>query len=119
MPVSDVPFQSAAQQSGALAAGEISSRELVEIYLERIAVHNTALNAVVTLDPERARREAGEADAARAAGQDLGPLHGLPITVKDSYETAGMRTSAGAWISRTTCPIRTPKRSSGCARPVR
>ncbi|MEU1481229.1 amidase [Streptomyces sp. NPDC005760] len=97
--MSDVPFRSAVQQSRALAAGEISSRELVEIYLERIAVHNTALNAVVTLDPERARREAAEADAERAAGQaagrDLGPLHGLPITVKDSYETAGMRTVCG------------------------
>jgi amidase len=93
--VSDVPFQSAVEQSRALAAGEISSRELVELYLERIATHNPALNAVVTLDPERARREAGEADAARAAGQDLGPLHGVPITVKDSFETAGMRTVCG------------------------
>ncbi|WP_369230614.1 amidase [Streptomyces sp. R21] len=93
--MSDVPFQSAVEQSRALAAGEISSRELVELYLERIATHNTALNAVVTLDRERARREAREADAARAAGRDLGPLHGLPITVKDSFETAGMRTVCG------------------------
>ncbi|WP_218029904.1 amidase [Streptomyces rishiriensis] len=93
--MSDVPFQPAVEQSRALAAGEISSRELVELYLERIATHNTALNAVVTLDPERARREAGEADAARAAGRDLGPLHGVPITVKDSFETAGMRTVCG------------------------
>ncbi|WP_406469191.1 amidase family protein [Streptomyces sp. NBC_01594] len=73
----------------------MSSRELVELYLERIATHNPVLNAVVTLDPERARREAAEADAARAAGQDLGPLHGVPITVKDSFETAGMRTVGG------------------------
>ncbi|WP_411088669.1 amidase [Streptomyces sp. 061-3] len=93
--MSDVPFQSAVEQSRALAAGEISSRELVELYLERIATHNPVLNAVVTLDPERARREAAEADAARAAGQDLGPLHGVPITVKDSFETAGMRTVGG------------------------
>ncbi len=93
--MSDVPFRSVVDQSRALAAGEISSRELVDLYLERIAVHNPALNAVVTLDPERARREAGEADAARAAGQELGPLHGLPITVKDSFETAGMRTVCG------------------------
>lgn len=93
--VSDVPFQPAVEQSRALAAGEISSRELVELYLERITIHNTALNAVVTLDAERARREAGEADAARAAGRDLGPLHGVPITVKDSFETAGMRTVCG------------------------
>jgi amidase len=90
--VSDVPFQPAVEQSRALAAGAVSSRELVELYLERIATHNPVLNAVVTLDAERARREAGEADAVRAAGRDLGPLHGVPITVKDSFETAGMRT---------------------------
>lgn len=93
--VSDAPFRSAVDQSRALATGQVSSQELVELYLERIATHNPALNAVVTLDPERARREAAEADAARAAGQDLGPLHGLPITVKDSFETAGMRTVCG------------------------
>jgi amidase len=93
--VSDVPFQPAVEQSRALAAGAVSSRELVELYLERIATHNPVLNAVVTLDAERARREAGEADAVRAAGRDLGPLHGVPITVKDSFETAGMRTVCG------------------------
>ncbi|MFE9438358.1 amidase [Streptomyces sp. NPDC006602] len=93
--VSDVPFRPAVEHTRALASGEVSSQELVELYLQRIAVHNTALNAVVTLDPERARREAREADAARAAGRDLGPLHGVPITVKDSFETAGMRTVCG------------------------
>ncbi|MFJ9713257.1 amidase [Streptomyces sp. NPDC101234] len=93
--VSDVFFRSAVEQSRALAAGEVSSRELVDLYLERITAHNSALKAVVTLDPERARREATEADAARAAGRDLGPLHGVPITVKDSFETAGMRTVCG------------------------
>ncbi|MFG3262722.1 MULTISPECIES: amidase [Streptomyces] len=93
--MSDVPFRSTVEQSRALAAGEISSKELVELYLERTAAHNPTLNALVTLDPERALREAGQADAARAAGRDLGPLHGVPITVKDSFETAGMRTVCG------------------------
>ncbi|MFJ4535411.1 amidase family protein [Streptomyces tibetensis] len=50
---------------------------------EREDVLNALLNAVVTLDPERARREAAEADATRAAGQSLGPLHGVPIMLKD------------------------------------
>lgn len=93
--MSDVAFQSASEQSKALAAGEVSSAELVEVYLDRIAVHNTRLNAVVTLDPERARAEAKAADEARSAGAELGPLHGIPITVKDSFETAGMRTTCG------------------------
>ncbi|MCX5319955.1 amidase [Streptomyces sp. NBC_00120] len=93
--MSDVAFRSAVEQLRALASGEVSSQGLVELYLERIATHNTALNAVITVDAERARREARAADAARAAGQDLGPLHGVPITVKDSFETAGMRTVCG------------------------
>ncbi|WP_406282177.1 amidase [Nocardia sp. NBC_00881] len=93
--VNDVAFQSIRNQSRALASGEVSSQELVELYLARIAAHNNTLGAVVTLDAERARREAGRADDERAAGRELGPLHGLPITVKDSFETAGMRTVCG------------------------
>jgi amidase len=93
--VSDIAFQSVDEQSRALDAREISSAELVEHYLDRIATHNRGLNAVVTLDAERARREAEGADAARASGSPLGPLHGIPITVKDSFETAGMRTTCG------------------------
>lgn len=91
----DIPFHPIVAQSRALASGEVSSLELVELYLERIAAHNTDLNAVVTLDPERARAEAKVADAQRQAGASLGPLYGLPITVKDSYETDGMRTVCG------------------------
>ena len=75
--------------------GELSSVELVELYLSRISAHNAPLNAIVTVDADAARRAAAEADAARSRGDDLGPLHGLPITVKDSYETAGMRTVCG------------------------
>src|SRR5262249_16676303 len=52
-------------------------------------------NAVVTLDVEGARRAAEAADAALARGQGLGPLHGVPMTIKDSYETAGMRNTRG------------------------
>lgn len=74
---------------------ELSSRELLDVYLERIERLNPQLNAVVTLDPERARDQAAAADDAVAAGGDLGPLHGVPMTVKDSFETAGMRTTCG------------------------
>jgi amidase len=79
-----------------LARGEVGARELLEHYLERVARLNPSLNAVVTLDAEGARRAADAADEARARGRALGPLHGLPMTVKDTLETAGLRTTAGA-----------------------
>jgi amidase len=91
----DFAWLPATEQLAALAAGEVSSAEMVELYLTRIATHNPSLNAVVTVDADSARRAATEADAARLRGDDLGPLHGLPITVKDSFETAGMRTVCG------------------------
>src|SRR6478609_1660308 len=96
----DFAWLTATEQLAALAAGELSSAELVELYLARISTHNPSLNAIVTVDANAARRAATEADAARSRGDDLGPLHGLPITVKDSYETAGMRTVCGPAAER-------------------
>ena len=80
----------------ALRGGEVSSRELLDLYLGRIEAADPALNAVVTLDAERARQLAGEADEALARGEPAGALHGLPITIKDTIETEGLRTTAGA-----------------------
>lgn len=74
----------------------VSSRELLTGYLERIERINPALNAVVTLDAEAALDRADTADRATASGTDLGPLHGLPVTVKDAIETAGIRSTGGA-----------------------
>lgn len=79
-----------------LAAGEISSVELVQQMLARIESRNPALNAVVTLDADAALAEAGKCDAERRRGQVRGPLHGLPITVKDTFESRGLRTTAGS-----------------------
>lgn len=93
--MNDIAFQAATDQLLALASGELSSIELLDVYLGRIGADNDKLNAIVTIDVDRARREASAADARRANGEKLGPLHGLPITVKDSYETAGMRTVCG------------------------
>ncbi len=75
---------------------EISARELLEAHLTRIDEVNPRLNAIVTLDRERARREAEAADAATAAGTSAGPLHGLPMAHKDLANTAGMRTTFGS-----------------------
>lgn len=91
----DLAWLPATEQLAALNAREASSVELVDLYLSRISTHNRSLNAIVTVDPDGARNAAAEADAARSRGEDLGPLHGLPITVKDSYETAGMHTVCG------------------------
>jgi amidase len=75
---------------------EISARELLELHLARIAERNPQLNAVVSLDEERARAGAAAADERTAAGADLGPLHGLPFAFKDTHDVAGWRTTYGS-----------------------
>lgn len=85
----------AVELAAAIRRREISSVELLDACAARIERLDGPLNAVVTLDLERARARAQEADAALARGEDWGPLHGLPITVKDTLETAGLRTTAG------------------------
>ncbi|MBV9012823.1 MAG: amidase [Pseudonocardiales bacterium] len=80
----------------AIRTKELSSRELLESYLDRIGRLDGEVNAVVTLDVERARAAAAAADEATARGELAGPLHGLPITVKDAIETAGIRSTGGA-----------------------
>jgi amidase len=68
----------------------------LDCLLERIDRLDKPINSVVTLDAERARAEADAADAALARGEIRGPLHGVPMTIKDSFQTAGMRTTSGA-----------------------
>ena len=94
--MTQLPFRSATELAAVVRAGEVSSIELLECYLDRIEALNPGLGAVVTLDAERARREAADADRRLAQGAETGPLHGLPVTVKDCLETAGMRTTCGA-----------------------
>src|SRR4051812_31375136 len=81
--------------SRALAEKRLSSLELTDGLLARIAQHNPALNAFVTIDAERARASAKAADQARAAG-NAGPLTGIPIAHKDVLMTAGLRTTCGS-----------------------
>lgn len=79
-----------------LRAKELSARELLQVLLDRIERINPRINAIVTLNADRAMAEAATADTAAARGRFQGPLHGLPIAVKDLAETAGMRTTYGS-----------------------
>src|SRR5437763_10127081 len=89
------PFQSASQLLQLLERIEISSRELLDLYLARVETYNPTYNAVVALDTDNARKAAQAIDEARAQGEQLGPLAGIPITIKDSFEVAGMPTTCG------------------------
>ena len=86
----------ASEVVAALAAGAVSSREVLDAHLARVERLDPLVNAVVALDVERARAAAAAADAAHARGDSLGPLHGLPMTIKDSFETEGLVTTSGA-----------------------
>ncbi len=103
---SESPLSGARDLAAAIRNGTLSSRELLESYVERIERLNPAVNAVVTLSLERARAEADAADAALARGETVGPLHGLPVTIKDAIETEGIRSTGGAVELRDHVPTR-------------
>src|ERR1700674_888744 len=88
-------FSSTTELAGAIRAGRVSAREVLSAHLAQIASHNPSLNAVITLDAERASQRARDADDALARGEVWGPLHGVPFTLKDAHATAGVRTTAG------------------------
>jgi amidase len=92
----DLGLSTATELAAELASGRLSARELLAHYLDRVERLNPALNAVVTVDAEAAGRAAAVADESLAAGRPLGPLHGLPLTVKDAIATAGLRSTGGA-----------------------
>jgi amidase len=90
-----LPFQTAKQLASAIRKKKIGCLELLDLYLERIAAHNPELNAIIAMDVEGARRQARAADRAVKAGKKLGPLHGVPMTLKESYDIAGYPTTWG------------------------
>jgi amidase len=93
--MTDWADRSATEIVAGIRAKEVSSSELLAAFLERVE-RRRDLNAVVTLDVERATATAARADEAVAKGEPLGALHGLPMTVKDAFETEGLRTTSGA-----------------------
>jgi len=92
----DFAYRTTTETAAAIAAKEVSSRELLDAALDRVARLDRPVNAVVALDVERARAAADAADAATARGDELPPLHGVPITIKDSFQTEGLVTTSGA-----------------------
>ena len=98
--MNDIIYSSASELARAIREGELSSAEVVEAHLARIEEVNPTLNAVVHVTADAARRRAREADEARARGESWGPLHGVPVTIKDAFETEGI-VSAGGTQGRT------------------
>jgi amidase len=90
------PLLSAVAWMQAMRSGQVSAREALDMHLARVQALNPRLNAVVALDVEGARRRADEADRARQRGEDWGPLHGLPMTIKDTWAVPGLPCTAGA-----------------------
>ena len=93
--MTDMAFQSALQLGEAIRNKTIGATEMLEYFLDRVDKYNPALNAIVVEDFERARKLAIEADRALARGEIWGPLHGVPVTLKESYEVAGLITTRG------------------------
>ncbi len=87
----------------ALQSGRVTSRQLTEQYLQRIATYEDRLNAIITVNPH-ALAEADAMDQERAAGKVRGPLHGIPIALKDNIHTTDIRTTGGALAFRDLMP---------------
>ena len=94
----DIPFMSAAELSGFIAGKEVSPVEATEAYLERIEQLDGKLNSYITVIADDALRSAREAEQAIVQGHYRGPMHGVPVAVKDQIFTRGVRTTGGSRI---------------------
>ncbi len=91
----NILYRSAFELARDIKTQQLLSVDVLEFFIERVAQHNPALNAVVAFDYERARARAKEADAAAQNGEDWGPLHGVPCTIKDALRVEGLVTTGG------------------------
>jgi amidase len=101
---SELIFMTAREQAKLIANGEILSEELVNAHLDQIERVNPSVNAMVTMVGDLALKQACEADMARMAGEEMGPLYGLPIAIKDLQATSGIRTTQGSLIYKDHVP---------------
>jgi amidase len=101
----ELTTKSASRLAELIRARTVSPVEVVEAHLNRIERINPQLNAIITLAPDALER-ARAAESALAAGAEIGPLHGVPLTVKDTIETGGLRTSSGSRLLANNIPKR-------------
>ncbi|RUW62683.1 amidase [Mesorhizobium sp. M7A.F.Ca.US.008.03.1.1] len=114
----DIALSSTVELAAAIAKRKISAVEALVAHLAQIDAHNEAVNAVISLDSEGAHERAKKADAAQARGAALGPLHGVPFTLKDTHETSGMRTTVGFppfadYVAKQDSPVVTRLKAAG------
>ncbi len=102
----DLVFASAADQAQAIAAGLVGAEELLDAQLARLRAVDAVVRAVVHLDEPGARSAARSADARRRSGEPVGPLHGVPVTVKDWIDVADMPCTGGEAAHRDRVPAR-------------
>ena len=93
--MSELWRKSALELAAMIRGREVSSREVVQAHLDRVEAVNPHLNAIVRLLPDQALAAADDADRAVADGTVLGPLHGVPVTVKENIDLAGTPTTWG------------------------
>jgi aspartyl-tRNA(Asn)/glutamyl-tRNA(Gln) amidotransferase subunit A len=118
MPVADICELNLTELSKLLATRELSSSEAVKATLNRLERLDGKLNAFITVAGEQAIAEANKADNEIAGGRYRGPLHGIPVTIKDLFETAGVRTTAGSkiladWVPETDSAVVERLRAAG------
>ena len=92
----DLPFRPAKQLAALVRKRKVGCLELLDTYLARVEKYNSRLNAIIAMNLEAARRRARAADRALARKEVWGPLHGVPMTIKESYDVVGMPTTWGA-----------------------
>jgi amidase len=104
MATEEICFTQATELARLIREGELSAREVMAAHLAQIERVNPKVNAIVTLLPEQAMRQAGVADEMLARGEEVGPLHGLPIAHKDLALTKGIRTTHGSLVYKDFVP---------------
>jgi amidase len=102
----DTPFCSAKKLASMIRRKKIGCLELLDLYIERLNRYNPMINAIVATDLEKARKRAKQADRALSKGKLWGPLHGVPMTIKESFDVAGMATTWGVPEYKDNCPSR-------------
>ena len=100
----ELPFLTASQLSRLIETKEVSPVEATEAYLDRIEAVDPKLNSYITVTGEQALEAARKAEHEIATSQHRGPLHGVPMAVKDQFNTAGIRTTGGSSILKDNIP---------------